>query len=58
MDDIGAPKKDFYCISCRKLLFKWVKGDFVIQIKCNNCKIINTIFWERDIQQKPATAKS
>jgi len=39
--------REFRCIFCHKLLFKWVRGSFVIEIKCTKCKTLNTIYWEK-----------
>jgi hypothetical protein len=38
---------EFRCIFCHKLLFKWVRGSFVIEIKCTKCKTLNKITWEK-----------
>ena len=37
--------REFRCISCNKLLFKWRTGSFEIQILCPRCGCDNNISW-------------
>lgn len=39
--------QEFRCIFCHKLLFKLIRGSFVIEVKCVKCGTFNTIFWEK-----------
>jgi phage FluMu protein Com len=37
--------REFRCIDCNKLLFKWYSGSFVIEVICPRCGWNNKISW-------------